>query len=311
MNHIGEIISLLVAVLWTVAAMTCEAAGRRFGVLMVNVWRMLLGVLLSAAACHMLLGTVLPPYADLQTWLWLLASGAVGFFLGDYCLLNSYLHIGSRNGQLFMTTAPIFSAFGAWLALGQTLTPQHLLAMGVTLTGIAIAIVGKGEGKTKVRIDLPLRGVLFGIGAGMGQGFGYVLSVIGLKHYESVVPTVHFAELEHWLPFSANFIRMLAGLCCFGFMLWRSRRWADFAGTTHDRKGMLIVLLAVLSGPVLGVGLSLMAAQYTSAGIASTLMAITPIIILLPSYWFFRSPITLKAAVGAVISVVGVSLFFI
>ena len=34
-----------------------------------------------------------------------------------------------------------------------------------------------------------------------------------------------------------------------------------------------------------GVGFSLMAVQYTEAGIASTLMALTPIIIILPSYW--------------------------
>jgi drug/metabolite transporter (DMT)-like permease len=54
-----------------------------------------------------------------------------------------------------------------------------------------------------------------------------------------------------------------------------------------------------------------MAVQYTAAGIASTLMAMTPIIIILPSWWLFRQPITWKAVVGAVISVVGVSLFFL
>ncbi len=54
-----------------------------------------------------------------------------------------------------------------------------------------------------------------------------------------------------------------------------------------------------------------MAVQYTEAGIASTLMALTPIIIILPSYWLFHQKITWKAVVGAVISVIGVSLFFL
>jgi drug/metabolite transporter (DMT)-like permease len=40
-------------------------------------------------------------------------------------------------------------------------------------------------------------------------------------------------------------------------------------------------------------------------------MALTPIIIILPSYWLFREPVTWKAVLGAVISVVGVSLFFL
>ena len=40
-------------------------------------------------------------------------------------------------------------------------------------------------------------------------------------------------------------------------------------------------------------------------------MALTPIIIILPSYWLFRQPITFKGVLGALISVVGVSLFFL
>jgi drug/metabolite transporter (DMT)-like permease len=40
-------------------------------------------------------------------------------------------------------------------------------------------------------------------------------------------------------------------------------------------------------------------------------MAMTPIIILLPSYWLFHEKITWKAIVGAFISFIGVSLFFL
>ena len=40
-------------------------------------------------------------------------------------------------------------------------------------------------------------------------------------------------------------------------------------------------------------------------------VSMTPIIILLPSYWLFKQKITWRAVLGAVISVVGVSLFFL
>jgi len=73
---------------------------------------------------------------------------------------------------------------------------------------------------------------------------------------------------------------------------------------------MAVAALTTLFGPFVGVGLSLMAVQYTSAGVASTLMALTPIIIILPSWWLFHQPVTWKAVAGAIISVVGVSLFF-
>lgn len=64
-------------------------------------------------------------------------------------------------------------------------------------------------------------------------------------------------------------------------------------------------------GPFVGVSLSLMAVQYTNAGVASTLMALTPIIILLPSKLIFKEVITFRQVLGAVISVAGVALFFV
>ena len=54
-----------------------------------------------------------------------------------------------------------------------------------------------------------------------------------------------------------------------------------------------------------------MAVQYTEAGIASTLMALTPIMILLPSYLLYKQRVTFREILGALISVVGVSLFFL
>jgi drug/metabolite transporter (DMT)-like permease len=79
----------------------------------------------------------------------------------------------------------------------------------------------------------------------------------------------------------------------------------------RDYKGMGAALGATVFGPFIGVSFSLMAVQYTEAGIASTLMALTPIFILWPSHYFFKQQITLREIIGAIISVLGVSLFFI
>ena len=93
-------------------------------------------------------------------------------------------------------------------------------------------------------------------------------------------------------------------------MYWRTGM-APLRESIHDRKGLAVAIATTVFGPFVGVGFSLMAVQYTAAGIASTLMAMTPIIILLPSYWLFHQKITWRAVLGAVISVVGVSLFFL
>ena len=74
---------------------------------------------------------------------------------------------------------------------------------------------------------------------------------------------------------------------------------------------MLFTSLATVTGPFIGVSLSLMATLYTSTGVAQTLMSITPILIIWPSMIFFKQKITALEIVGAVISVVGVTMFFI
>ena len=62
----------------------------------------------------------------------MLLSGLVGYVIGDYCLFQCYIIIGSRFGQLFMTLAPSLR-FTAWLSLGEQMTFISMVAMLVTL----------------------------------------------------------------------------------------------------------------------------------------------------------------------------------
>jgi drug/metabolite transporter (DMT)-like permease len=234
----------------------------------------------------------------------MLLSGLVGYVIGDYCLFQCYIIIGSRYGQLFMTLAPLAAALMAWITLGQQMNAMSIVAMLVTLLGIGISVLGRGE-HHKVSLKLPLNGVLFAIGAAVCQGVGLVLSKIGMDHY------VVSADMPEWLvPFSANFYRCVAGIIGFSLLLWYRDGMEPLREALHDKKGLSVATATTIFGPFIGVGFSLMAVQYTAAGIASTLMAMTPIIILLPSYWLFHEKITLKAVLGAIISVIGVSLFF-
>ncbi|MDY6288284.1 MAG: EamA family transporter [Bacteroidales bacterium] len=49
----------------------------------------------------------------------------------------------------------------------------------------------------------------------------------------------------------------------------------------------------------------------SSTGIAQTLFALTPILIIAPAAWLFHQRVTPREIIGAIISVAGVSLFFI
>jgi len=73
----------------------------------------------------------------------------------------------------------------------------------------------------------------------------------------------------------------------------------------------MFAILASVFGPFIGVALSLKSVQLADAGVAATLMALTPVIIILPSWLINRQKITKLEIVGAIVSVVGVALFFI
>jgi len=310
MQHLGEIISLVVAVSWTVTAIFADKASHRLGSMTTNVIRLVLASLFLAILLWITLGHPYPVFADGKAWLWLGLSALVGYVFGDWCLFNSYLSIGARFGQLFMTLAPPMAAIAGWIMLGETLTWKSMLAMAVTLCGIAISILSRGEGH-KVKLSLPLKGVLLGLGAGTGQGVGLVLSKIGMQHYEAAVPAGAPELIDTMLPFASTMIRALIGSLGFLALMALQKDLPRLKAAFHDRKGMSYALILTLFGPVFGVSLSLMAVQYTDAGIASTLMALTPVLIILPYAIMYKQKIRLKEIIGVTVSMAGVAMFFL
>ncbi len=319
---VGEIIALGVAVSWTVTALFAEVGSKRMGSLPLNTVRMTMSLSLLLVTLWLILGVPWPRFADGSTWLWLLLSGVVGYVIGDYCLMQGYIYIGSRFGQLFMTLSAPTAALTGRLLLGEQMRPLAIIGMIITLSGIAMSILAK-KGDT-VGLKLPRKGVFFAAMAGICQGFGLVLSKIGLQHYDAAIAAAGVAQdavpdgavlpipLFLSVPFAATMIRASIGLVgFFSLLVIFNRDWKEKLNhAVHDRTAMWCVLGATVFGPFVGVSASLLATQYTSTGIAQTLFALTPVLILAPAAWIFRQKVTIREVVGAAISVCGVCLFF-
>ena len=309
MAYIGELISIGVAFSWTATALLSEFGSKRLGNLTLNVLRMGLALLFSLVLFGVVTGNPLPAGVPADACGWMLLSGLVGYVIGDFCLFQCYILIGSRFGQLFMTLAPLSAALMAWVTLGQQMKPMSIVAMLVTLFGIGISVLGRGN-HHMVSLKLPLNGVLFAIGAAMCQGIGLVLSKIGMDHYD--VAAMAKAGVSEWLiPFSANFYRCIAGIIGFTILLYFRDGIGHLREAMHDRKGLSVAIATTIFGPFVGVGFSLMAVQYTAAGIASTLMALTPVLIIWPAHLLFKQKIRTLEVIGAIVSVIGASLFFL
>ena len=79
----------------------------------------------------------------------------------------------------------------------------------------------------------------------------------------------------------------------------------------QHKSAMKRITLGAIFGPFLGVSFSLLAVQHTKAGIAATLMAIVPVLIIPPSIFLFKEKVSWKEILGAIITVSGIALFFL
>jgi len=294
--RIGELAALFTAMCWTVTALAFESASRKVGSVAVNIIRLLMAFVLLSLFSYIRRGMFLPMDASAYNWFWLILSGLTGFVIGDLFLFKSFTVIGSRLSMLVMTLVPPISALIGWMLMGELLSGLNMLGMALTLSGIALVIFNRQKKSAEPVNRIPLKGLLYALGGAFGQAAGLVLSKFGMADYDA---------------FSATQIRVIAGIIGFAVIVHFFRRWLAVGNAFKHRKAMLLMLLGATFGPFLGVSSSLIAVQNTATGIASTIMSITPILIIPPTLIFFKQKVSWQELVGAVISVGGVALFFI
>ncbi len=293
--YLGEIAAVLTALCWSVNSILFSDAGRKIGSQSVNHLR-LWGALLLLMLIQIIAFNRLIPDISSIGLLFLAVSGVIGFFIGDALLFEAYVLIGARMGMLMMTAVPVFSVGLAWVFLSEKLGLWQLAAIGLTTLSIAMVVAEKRNGKPKNR-NL-YRGILFGLGGAMGQAIGLLFSKRGM--------------LEGVHPISANLIRVLAAtLVMTAYFLIRKRFFSDFLKLKQAGIFPRIVGGAIL-GPVIGVILSLVAILYAPMGIASTLMAISPVLLIPISRIIYKEHISLRTIIWTCVAIAGAGwLFFL
>lgn len=301
-SHLGEFAALLTTLFWTITALSFETASKRIGSMHVNLLRLGLATVFLSVFSFFHRGLFLPLDADIHTWTWLAISGIVGFIIGDYSLFKAFIITGARVAMLMMTLAPVFAAFAAWIILGEVMSPISILAMVITLTGIALVIFTRtasdalSGSKRKYSMSYPVKGIIFGVVAAAGQGVGLVLSKYGMRDFD---------------PFAASHIRVISGFIGFAILFLVLGKYKELPTSFRDSIAMKWLLVGSIFGPFLGVSFSLIAVQHTDAGIAQTIMSLTPVLIIPPAVYFKKERVTGREIIGAIIAVSGVVLFFV
>ncbi len=307
MEKLGDLAAFGTALCWTISALFFEKASRKMGALAVNFYKVFVAFFLLSAAAWAFRGMPFPTDASAHAWLYLSISGFIGFVIADYFLFNAYILIGSRITVIFQALTPLFTAFLAFVILGERMRPERLAGMALVVAGILFVVLSRqraaaGQVATEHRpasreaAARTVRGYVFAFLSSIFQATGLIFSKIGLGSYNVISGT------------QIRIMTAIAGFALQAFLLRQVR--SVFRDPLRDRAGMRTVFTGAIFGPFLGVSFSLFALQNTNAGAASTLMALTPVLIIPPSIIFLKQKVHALEVLGAGLAVMGAALFF-
>lgn len=295
-SHLGEIASLATALCWTISAVSFESAGKKVGSISVNLIRLVIALLFITVYNSLTRGMILPIDASGSAWLWLSISGLIGFVIGDLFLFQAFVLIGSRLSMLIMSAVPPITAITGFIMMGERISFLDFTGMMITIGGIALVILTRNPEDKMVRFSYPVRGIIYAFLGALGQAFGLVFSKFGMGSYN---------------PFAATQIRIIAAIIGFSLVITMLKKWKAIYLALQDIKAMNYISIGSLFGPFIGVSLGLLAVQHAPTGIVSTITSITPILIIPVAIIIFKEKVSPREVLGAIITLVGVSLLFI
>jgi drug/metabolite transporter (DMT)-like permease len=288
----GETAALVAALAWAVASVIWARAGRSIHPIDLNLFKGVIGSFLLLATLAFQ-GSLFVS-VELRAVLLLGVSGAVGIGLGDTAYFEAINCLGARRALLLMMLAPPLAGLTAWAFLGERLGADAWGGIALTILGVGWVITER-YAAADGRPSRLLRGVGMGFLAAVAQVAGAVLSRAAFT--QTAVT-----------PLMSALLRMAAA--CLILVVWvlvsrsRGRRTIE-----RSRRVWGITTLAAVIGTYVGISLQQFAFKYTDTGVAQTLLSTSPLFILPIAVWMGER-VSLRAAAGVVIALLGIAMLF-
>lgn len=296
MPYLGEISAIVTVFLWSASAMLFTAASMKVGAMQVNITRLVAGMTLLWITIGIFNISVHLSHTQI---LYLSLSGFVGLVFGDTFLFKAFELIGARLSMLIMSLAPAMAALLAYVFLDERISMIALLGMIMTISGI-IYVVYESNGRDSESAPLHTsRGALYAFLGALGQGGGLILARLAFDEGE-----------VHGLV--ASSLRTTVAVVCLLPLFWLTGRIKNPVKVFQGQpKALRAVLFGSIAGPYLGITFSLISIMYTEVAVASTIMAMVPVLLLPLERIVHKRPMTPRAVLGTVWAVAGVVLLFI
>lgn len=288
---------MLTACLWSGSSIAFASATRRLGSVRANVARLIF------AAVFLLLLVLLAGF-DLHLSrnqiFYLSFSGMLGITLGDSFLFKAYQKLGARITSLVMALNPGFAAVLGLFILGEGISMIGVLGITITVGGVAIVVSDRRtSGGGNMKYQITAAGVVLALLAAAGQGSGLVMAKMAFR--ESPIN-----------GFVATTVRVLASLVPLLPAAIITGRFRQPVRTfINDRRALGLTITGSILGPFLGITFSLIAIEQTTVGVAATIMALVPVLMLPLVRIIYKERLSWRAVAGAFVAVGGVAMLFL
>jgi drug/metabolite transporter (DMT)-like permease len=291
----GELAALSTALFWAFAAILYKRVGKYIPAAELNLVKGLLGIGMICVTLVLRGSSFLPTHMP-AFWLFM-GSGALGIGIGDTAFFQTLNYLGARRTLLLSILTPPVTALLALLFLHEMLSLYAWCGVFITVIGVAWVVSERTPGGNEER-----RMTWLGIGCGLvaifTQAGGIILSRAAFLH----------APVE---PLPSTLYRMVGGVLI--VLIWLPLVRQTVGGWLRDPGSKRIwrtVLAATFIGTYLGLWFQQIAVKYTSAGVAQTLFATSPLFVL-PMVAFLGERVTIRAVLGAFVALGGVALLFL
>jgi drug/metabolite transporter (DMT)-like permease len=297
----GVGLSVFTAVIWGISPVFMASVGRRIGSQNTNFLRSVLaalGLALVVLPVHRLIsGHVAAP--RMAQVAWLVASGTVGMVIGDACYYEALVLLGPRRAVKINTLAPVVGVLVGWLALNETLAPTALAGCVLVIGAVMYATFANTAAPGTVSKEpghMSAIGLICGLISAACIGLG---SVLGRKAFK-VDPDL---PLD---PIMATVIRVgCAAVMISAITLYR-RQFRVSLTSLNDATVRSRLAIGTLMGPLVGMITFVSALKYSDAGVVSTIISASPLVILPVVAIQYRVRIRTGIVIAGIVAVVGV-----
>jgi len=286
---LGEIMSLMAAVIWAFAVIMFKKSGEKIHPLALNLFKNLLAFVLFIPTILLVEGMLIrrAPAGDS---LILLASGALGIGIGDTLYFHSLNLIGAGLSAIVVCLYSPLIIFLSVVGLGESLS---LLQVGGACLIVLAIFVATYERERSAPAKNLAAGILFGVLANAANA----VSIVMAKRVLERSPLFWTAE-----------VRLLSGIVVLALILVFLPGRKRIVAPLFANERWPSTIIGSLAGAYIAMAVWLAGMKFAPASVSSALNQTSTIFIFIFARFILREPVNRKRIAGIILAFIGVFL---